>query len=61
MFDRIIAIGGPTGSGKSSLAMELAHRTGGEIVSCAQGIPRCSVADSHSPAAYMAALEMYLG
>ena len=32
--DRIIAIGGPTGSGKSSLAMELALRTGGEIVSC---------------------------
>ena len=32
----------------------------GEIISCAQGIPRCSVADSHSPAAYMAALEMYL-
>jgi len=33
----------------------------GEIISCAQGIPRCSVSDSHSPAAYMAALEMYLG
>ena len=33
----------------------------GEIISCPQGIPRCSVADSHSPAAYMAALEMYLG
>ena len=33
----------------------------GEIISCAQGIPRCSVADSHSPAAYLAALEMYLG
>lgn len=33
----------------------------GAMLSPAQGIPRCSVADSHSPAAYMAALDMYLG
>ena len=33
----------------------------GAFLSPAQGIPRCSVADSHSPAAYMAALDMYLG
>ena len=31
---RFIAIGGPTGSGKSSLAMELAPLLDGEIVSC---------------------------
>ena len=30
----VIAIGGPTGSGKSALAMALARMTGGEIVSC---------------------------
>lgn len=30
------------------------------FLSPAQGIPRCSVADSHSPAAYMAALDAYL-
>ena len=32
----------------------------GALLSPAQGIPRCSVADSHSPAAYMAALDMVL-
>ena len=32
----------------------------GAFLSPAQGIPRCSVADSHSPAAYMAALDAYL-
>ena len=32
----------------------------GDLLTPAAGIPRCSVADSHSPAAYMAALEMYL-
>ncbi len=32
-----------------------------ELASSACGIPRCSVADSHSPAAYMAALERFLG
>lgn len=32
----------------------------GAFLSPAQGIPRCSVADSHSPAAYMAALDVYL-
>ena len=32
----------------------------GAFLSPAQGIPRCSVSDSHSPAAYMAALDMYL-
>jgi tRNA dimethylallyltransferase len=32
--DRIVAIVGPTASGKSDLAMELAGRLGGEIVSC---------------------------
>ena len=31
---RILAIGGSTASGKSALAMELAHRYGGEIISC---------------------------
>lgn len=31
---RVLAIVGPTASGKSSLAMELARRLGGEIVSC---------------------------
>ena len=31
---RVIAVVGPTASGKSSLALELAHRHGGEIVSC---------------------------
>ncbi|MBP0969017.1 MAG: tRNA (adenosine(37)-N6)-dimethylallyltransferase MiaA [Oscillospiraceae bacterium] len=34
LFDRIIAVGGPTGSGKTSLAIKLAEMTGGEIVSC---------------------------
>ena len=28
------------------------------LMSCAQGIPRCSVADSHSPAAYLAAMRV---
>ena len=28
------------------------------LLSCAQGIPRCSVADSHSPAAYLAAMRV---
>lgn len=32
----------------------------GAFLSPAQGIPRCSVSDSHSPAAYMAALDAYL-
>lgn len=32
--EKIIAIGGPTGSGKSALALKLAELTGGEIVSC---------------------------
>lgn len=32
----------------------------GAFLAPAQGIPRCSVADSHSPAAYMAALDAYL-
>lgn len=32
--DRIVAIVGPTASGKSDLAMEVAVRLGGEIVSC---------------------------
>lgn len=32
--EKIIAIGGPTGSGKSALALRLAELTGGEIVSC---------------------------
>ncbi|HQZ19210.1 MAG TPA: isopentenyl transferase family protein, partial [Vicinamibacteria bacterium] len=32
--DRIVAIVGPTASGKSDLALELAVRLGGEIVSC---------------------------
>ena len=32
--DRIVAIVGPTASGKSDLALELAARLGGEIVSC---------------------------
>lgn len=31
---KIIAVGGATASGKSALAMELAHRLSGEIVSC---------------------------
>lgn len=31
-----------------------------EIVACAAGTPKCSVADSHSPAAYMAALDVTL-
>lgn len=31
-----------------------------EIVSSAAAVPRCSVADSHSPAAYMASLELFL-
>lgn len=30
-----------------------------EIITSAGGVPRCSVADSHSPAAYIAALEQY--
>lgn len=32
----------------------------GALLAPAQGIPRCSVSDSHSPAAYMAALDAYL-
>ena len=31
-----------------------------ELIGSACGTPRCSVADSHSPAAYMAALELFL-
>ena len=31
---RILAIGGSTASGKSALALALAQRLGGEIVSC---------------------------
>jgi hypothetical protein len=31
-----------------------------DLILPSAGIPRCSVADSHSPAAYMAALEAYL-
>ena len=34
MSGRVIAIGGPTASGKTSLAIEVAQRVGGEIVSC---------------------------
>ena len=30
----VLAIVGPTASGKSALAMEVARRTGGEIISC---------------------------
>ena len=30
----VIAVAGPTGSGKSSLALRLAERFGGEIVNC---------------------------
>ena len=33
----------------------------GDILSSSGGAPRCSVADSHNPAAYMAALETFLG
>ncbi len=32
----------------------------GALLAPVQGIPRCSVADSHSPAAYMTALEAFL-
>ena len=32
-----------------------------EMLSSAGGVPRCSVADSHSPAAYMASLQLFLG
>lgn len=32
-----------------------------ELLSSAQGVPRCSVADSHSAVAYQAALELFLG
>ena len=32
-----------------------------ELLSPSSAIPRCSVSDSHSPAAYMAALQLYLG
>ena len=31
-----------------------------ELIASAGGVPKCSVADSHSPAAYMAALDVYL-
>ena len=31
-----------------------------EIIASASAVPRCSVADSHSPAAYMAALDVFL-
>lgn len=31
-----------------------------DIICCASGIPKCSVADSHSSAAYMAALDVFL-
>ncbi|MBR5501968.1 MAG: (d)CMP kinase, partial [Oscillospiraceae bacterium] len=34
MSGRVIAIGGPTASGKTSLAIEVAQRVGGEIISC---------------------------
>lgn len=32
-----------------------------ELLCPSSAIPRCSVADSHSPAAYMAAMQLYLG
>ena len=32
----------------------------GELITSSSGVPRCSVADSHSPAAYIAALEAFL-
>ncbi|HZS37693.1 MAG TPA: isopentenyl transferase family protein, partial [Polyangia bacterium] len=34
MSTRILAIVGPTASGKTALALELAERAGAEIVSC---------------------------
>ena len=34
MMTRILAIVGPTASGKSALALELAQRLSGEIISC---------------------------
>ena len=33
-MDRIICIAGPTASGKTALAVELAKELGGEVVSC---------------------------
>lgn len=32
----------------------------GELIASAEAVPRCSVADSHSPAAYIAALDVFL-
>ena len=29
----------------------------GDVIACASAVPKCSIADSHSPAAYMAALD----
>lgn len=34
MAQKLIAVVGPTASGKTALAVELAHRLGGEVVSC---------------------------
>src|SRR5690349_10581516 len=34
MFPRLVVIVGPTGAGKTRLALALAERTGGEVISC---------------------------
>ena len=37
-MNNIICIAGPTASGKTALAVEIAKRTGGEVVSCTFGL-----------------------
>ena len=46
----VVAIFGPTASGKSAVALELAERIGGEIVSCRRHAALRRPADPHQPA-----------